>query len=96
MKTHLILICKVSNSLIYLEQSDLGFTNSLTINGIYTKNITFDAGNSLLRFDQITSLTINNLWVTDMSLSTDTTKWIIVYGLDTQIAINGLYMHNLS
>ena len=46
-------------------------------------------------FEQIVDLSINNLTVTDMSLSNDSPVWIEIDGLNTELFMNGLYMLNL-
>ena len=84
-----------SISFIILGFSDSGIINSLTIDGIYIKNIDIDNSIAFMIFEQIVDLSINNLTVTDMSLSNDSPVWIEIDGLDTELVMNGLYMLNL-
>ena len=62
---------------------------------MYIRTINFDNSVAFLTLEDIVHASISNLTVTDISLSSDSTIWIVVYGLDTELAMNGLYMLNL-
>ena len=62
---------------------------------MYIRNSNFDTSIAYLIFEEIVQVSISNLTVTDMSLSVDESLWVVVYGLDTELVVNGLNMLNL-
>ena len=95
MKIHRLLRGKFLIISLFLEFSDSGFINSLTIDGIHIRNINVDNSLAFMVWQKIINLSISNLTVTDMSLSTDLPLWITIDGLNTELVMNGIYMYNV-
>ena len=62
---------------------------------MYIRTINFDNSVAFLTLEDIVHASISNLTVTDMSLSVDESLWVVVYGLNTELVVNGLNMLNL-
>ena len=75
--------------------SDSDIINKLTIDGIHIRNINIDSTLAFMDWQQIINLSISNLTVTDMSLSTDLPLWIIIDGFDTELYMNEINMYNV-
>ena len=80
---------------LFLGFSDSDIINKLTIDGIHIRNINIDSTLAFMDWQQIINLSISNLTVTDMSLSTDLPLWIIIDGFDTELYMNEINMYNV-